>query len=95
MSLCGRTEITDRFYKRIQGYSRKSRFVFRQKIQKKREHTDLVYNCGESALRTCVNGEGEKLEGWRTVGDVGKAARNVFPVVNEDFDPFIIVESVS
>jgi hypothetical protein len=95
MRICGRTEITDRFYKRIQGHLQKSRFMFRQKIQKKREHADHVYECGESDLRNYVHVEGEKFEGWRTAGGVGKAARNMFPVVNEDFDPFIIMEGVS
>lgn len=95
MSLCGRTEITDRFKKRIRGGSRNSRLSFHCKIQRKRDHVDLLYTCGESALRKCINVDGDEFEGWRTAGDVGKATRNVFSVVEEDFDPFIIMEGVS
>ncbi|KAJ4352390.1 uncharacterized protein N0V89_007738 [Didymosphaeria variabile] len=91
-SLVGRTEIMDRFWRRIRGHSRKISVAFKKKIQKKRDHIDFVYDCGESALRNSVNEDGEELDSWRTTGDVGKAARNVFPVVNEEFDPFIIME---
>ncbi|KAL1597879.1 hypothetical protein SLS60_008366 [Paraconiothyrium brasiliense] len=91
-SLVGRFEIMERFAKRFHGDSRRSRAAYKQKIQKKRDHTEFVYECGESALRNSVNEDGEELDSWRTPGNVGKAARNLFPVVNEDFDPFIIME---
>ncbi|KAF2451399.1 hypothetical protein P171DRAFT_438139 [Karstenula rhodostoma CBS 690.94] len=92
MSVCGRTEITNRFHKRIEGGWRNSPARFQGRIQKKRDHADYLYDCGESALRNCVNVDGEDIESWRTAGDAGKTAKSVFPVVKEDFDPFIIME---
>ncbi|KAL5438959.1 hypothetical protein PMIN06_010101 [Paraphaeosphaeria minitans] len=92
VSLCGRTEITHKFQKRIEGGSQRSSTRFRSKIQRKHNHPDFIYRCEESALRNCVNADGEEVEGWRTAGDVGKAAKNIFPVVKEEFDPFIIME---
>lgn len=94
-SLCGRSEVTSRFFTRIEGDWRKSREAYKQKIQRKREHIDLVYELEESTLRNCVSVDGEEVEGWRTAGNAGKASRNVFPVVKEDFDAFIVFEAES
>lgn len=90
MSLCGRTESLKRFFGRIEGKSRKGSSDFLSKIRRKRRHPHLLYVCGESTLRNCVNADGEDVECWRTAGDIGMAARNMFPVVEEDYDPFIV-----
>ena len=83
------------FRKRQAGFPRKDQRIIKQKLQKKRDHVDKIYECGKSTLRRCVSKNGEEIEGWRTTGDVGKAAKNIFPVVKDEFDPFIIMESVS
>ena len=61
-------------------------------MDRKRRHVDFVYKCEESPLRNSVSGDGEEVEAWRTEGSVGRAARNLFPVVVEEVDLSVYVD---
>lgn len=81
--MVGRVEVAIHHFKPNMGPCRNKRKI-RQKLQEKRDSIDFRYACGESPLRTSVSQDGEEIDGWRTVGCVGKAARNLFPVVEEE-----------
>ncbi|KAK3202994.1 hypothetical protein GRF29_154g1403324 [Pseudopithomyces chartarum] len=94
-SLCGRAKMVERLWRRLNGRltgSKKKGLSVQKKLDRKRRHVDFVYECEESPLRNSVSGDGEEVEAWRTEGSVGRAARNLFPVVLEEFDLSVYVD---
>ena len=94
-SLCGRAKMVERLWRRLNGsltVSKKKVLSVQKKLDRKRRHVDFVYECEESPLRNSVSGDGEEVEAWRTEGSVGRAARNLFPVVGEEVDFSVYVD---
>lgn len=87
-SLCGRVDITMRFRKRQTGSRKRS--AVQRKSREKWKNADGLYECGESPLRNSVSADGEEVPGWRTTGSMGKASRNMFPVVVEEYDSMLV-----
>ncbi|KAJ4301727.1 hypothetical protein N0V90_003820 [Kalmusia sp. IMI 367209] len=94
-SVCGLTQILNQFYKRTKGIPQRDHKIIRQKIQKKRDSADLVYECGMSPLRKCITvGDDDTIDS-RIMDEVaGELARNTFAIVKMDIDPSITIDNL-